>query len=103
MWISFARGRPRAQGHEGRHRPAGEQCSEGRPPQGEERAFGQELPRQLGPARAQGLANRHLAAPLGGPHQHQVGEVRARDQKQQRHRPQQHESAWRKLRVSSSR
>ena len=48
--------------------------------------LGQELPDQSRSARAQGGANRELAAPAGGARGHQATGVRARDREQREHR-----------------
>ena len=48
--------------------------------QGEQRAFGDMLPQQSHAARAERSAQRHLVLPHGGPGQHEVGDVDARDQ-----------------------
>jgi len=58
------------------------------PPPGEEGALDQELTHQLRPARPQRLTDRHVAPTVGGAYQHQVGEVRAGDEEEERDRAQ---------------
>ena len=53
---------------------------------GEQRALGEQLPRQVGGRRADGATNRHLASASRRAEKQQVADVRARQHEKQRHR-----------------
>ena len=79
------------QAREKRHTPDREQQPDAGAAQREDDAFGQELPEQPTPARAQGRAHRHFRLSSGSPRQQQVGDIRARDQKDEPNRAEQHQ------------
>ena len=56
----------------------------------ERRALDQQFAHELGPAGAERRADRQLVLPAVGPHQQQVGDVRARDEQHQADRAHQH-------------
>ncbi len=80
----------RAHADEQGHGPVGEQHSDERASEGQEPALEQQLSHEEPRAGAERPADRQLLAPGGRPHQHQVREVGAGDQQQQRHGRRQH-------------
>ena len=57
----------------------------------QEQALGEQLPDEADPLGAERRADRHLAHAADGPRQHQVGDVRARDEQQAADRAEEHE------------
>ena len=88
--LAGPRHRGGAHRDERRHGPVGQQHAESGAAEGEQAAFEQQLSRQQAGPRPERTADRHLLAAGGGPHEHQVREVGARDRQQERHRGHQH-------------